>query len=420
MSPDPTAQLAVNGGTPVRTTPWKRRPQITPEEMAEFSATVLAAGEAGEFLWFHCTPEETYCREFGAYVGSPWVDLVSSGTTALWIALRALELEPFTEVVVSGITDPGGMMPIPLQNLIPMVADTEPASYNTGPEQIEACLTPLTRAIVVAHIQGEPADMVGIMKLARERGLPVIEDCSQAHGATLNGQMVGTFGDLGYFSTMAGKHHASAGQGALICCPSEDLYWRVRRAADRGKLFHQPPGSTNSFASLNLNGSDHAALWGSLMLRRLPGLLARRRELVARITVATADLRTLAVKPPPPGAECSYWFLTFRFFPERATCSVDTLVEALSAEGFCNPLSGYRSAMPHLMEWFQQRRVFGASGYPWASPDYHGDRDRQFSCPNMLATEELLFRCTISEIWSDEDLADLIAILRKVDAAFAK
>ena len=413
-----SASLAVNGGQPVRTDPWPTRPQITPEEMAEYSETILASVRDGKFLNYDGEQEREYCREFGEYVGLPWVDHVSAGTTAIWIALHALDLEPFTEVVVSCLTDPGGMMPIPLLNLVPVVADTAPGSFNTGAEQIEACLTPLTSAILVPHLMGEAADMVGIMQLARERGIPVIEDCSQSHGATLHGQMVGTFGDLSIFSTMAGKHHQSGGQGGLVCCADEETYWKVRRAADRGKPFGLPEGASSPIASLNLNGSDQAALWGRLMLRRLPGLIARRREIAAEVEAATRDL-PLTVKPLLPGADSSHWYLMFRFHPERATCDKQTYCEAVTAEGYFL-LTSYTWAMPHRKEWFVQRHVFGSSGYPWASPDYKGNRDWEFPCPNVDAADAVLARGDISETWGEPEVAELIAILRKVGEAFGK
>src|SRR6185436_12707778 len=105
--------------------------------------------------------------------GGGYADAVNSGTSALYVALQALQLEPFGEVIVSAVTDPGGMMPIPLLNLIPAVADSEPNSYNSGPDQVAELISPLTRAIVIAHIAGEPANIAAIMELARRHHLPV-------------------------------------------------------------------------------------------------------------------------------------------------------------------------------------------------------------------------------------------------------
>lgn len=412
--------LALHGGEPIRKDPWPTRPWLSTEELAEFHDLISGMMTAGTPFAYHGEQEEAYCREWEAFSGARYADHVSSGTTAVWVALRALDLEPFTEVVVSCMTDPGGMMPIPLLNLIPVPADVAPGRFNVGAEQVAARLTPLTSAIVVSHIHGEPADIVGIMKLAKERGIPVIEDCAQAHGATVNGQVVGTFGTYGAVSTMFSKQHASGPQGGFVMCNDEERYWQARRAADRGKPFNLPPGSTNCMASLNLNGNDLSAAFGRMMLRRLPWLLARRREIAAMIREETSDLATINVLPSLAGAQGSYWFLDFRFFPERCACPKAEFAEALAAEGMPGVANSYRGAMPATMDWFRERHVFGKSRYPWASPEYKGDPDQDYPCPNMEATDELLIHTSISEAWSDEDVADVVAILKKVDAACAK
>ncbi|MBN1581398.1 MAG: DegT/DnrJ/EryC1/StrS family aminotransferase, partial [Anaerolineae bacterium] len=242
--PSKLEQLAINGGPRVRSEPFPQRGHISIEEKAAIDALFDRHIEAGTAPGYNGEQEDAYCQEFAAFMGGGYVDAVSSGTTALYAALKALDLEPFTEVIASAVTDPGGLMPIPLLNLIPMVADAASGGYNSGPEQIETLISPLTSAIVVAHIAGEPADIEGVMTVARKHGLPVIEDCSQSHGATVNGKLVGTFGDMGVFSTMFGKHHSSGGQGGLVFTRDETLYQAIRRASDRGKPFFLPPGST--------------------------------------------------------------------------------------------------------------------------------------------------------------------------------
>ena len=168
--------LAVNGGPKVRAEPWPERGNIGREEKAAVDALFDEAIRTGLSFGYNGDPEEDYCRQFAAFMGGGFVDAVSSGTSAVYVALRALEPEPFSEIIVGPITDPGGIMPIPLMNCIPVVADAAPGTYNPGPEQIEACITPRTSVIVVPHIYGEPADMPAIMALARRRGLRVVED----------------------------------------------------------------------------------------------------------------------------------------------------------------------------------------------------------------------------------------------------
>ena len=167
-------------------------------------------------------PQElAYEQEFAAYMGGGYVDMVNSGTTAVFAAVGALQLPAGSEVIVPPITDPGGAMPVALLNLVPVVADAAPGTFNAGAAEIEAVITSRTSGIVIAHIAGEPCDMAAIMAVADKHNLPVIEDCAQAHGARFNGQLVGTFGAIAAVSTMSGKHHATGPQGGVVFSKDE-------------------------------------------------------------------------------------------------------------------------------------------------------------------------------------------------------
>jgi perosamine synthetase len=414
---DRLTHLAAHGGPRVRAEPFPQRAHIGREEQGAVNALLERAIATGTAPGYNGEEENAYCEEFAAFMGGGFADAVSSGTAGIYVALQALNLEPFTEVIVSAVTDPGGLMPVPLLNLIPVIADSVPNSYNTGPEQVEALISPLTSAILVAHIAGEPADAAGIAALARQHGIPLIEDCSQAHAATLHGQMVGTFGEIGVFSTMHGKHHISGGQGGMVFTRDEALYQAIRRASDRGKPFFLPPGSTNTIASLNLNLNDLAAAIGRVQLRKLPDIVRSRRAIVARIAEGISGLTTVSIPEPIPGAEPSYWFLRMRFHAEDAACDKETFCQALSAEGLAITPS-YRAALPHTMDWFVHRHVFGSSGYPWTSPDYAGDPDREFPCPNANASMDAHFNLHFYESWTPTEVSDAVAILGKVDRAY--
>jgi len=419
MNINSTETLALFDGPKVREAPFPTRGLIGVEEKAAVAALFDEAIASGNAPGYNGAAESAYCEEFAAWMGGGFADAVSSGTAGLYVALRALDLAPFSEVIVGAVTDPGGMMPIPLLNLIPVVADTAPDSYNTGPEQVEALISPRTSAIVVPHIGGEPADVAGIVEVARQHNLPVIEDCAQTHGARLHGQMVGTIGDIGVFSTMFGKHHSTGGQGGLVYTRDKALYHTIRRASDRGKPFFLPEGRTNVIAALNLNLNDLAAAIGSVQLRKLPGIVQRRRYIVTQLACGIQALKTVNIPAPLRGSEPSYWFLRMRFNAENAACDKATFCAALAAEGL--PVAAdYRVALPHTMEWFVKRRVFGNSAYPWASPAYTGDPDRQFPCPNAQAAMDTHFNLYIHEGWKDSDVADAFAIFSKVDAAYKR
>ncbi len=410
--------LAINGGTPLRIAPWPPRGLIGYEEKEAVDALFNEAIASGQAPGYGGEQEQAYCREFTAMMGGGVADAVNSGTTAVYVALRALELEPFTEVVVGCVTDPGGMMPIPLMNCIPIPADTAPGSFNPGPEQIEAAITPLTSAIVVAHIFGEPADMDGILAVAERHSLPVVEDCAQAHAAFLHGKPLGSFGTTAAFSTMFGKHHCTGGQGGLVYSRHKDLLPIIRRVADRGKPIDLPPGSTNQIASLNLNLNEISAAIGRRQLQKLPAIAARLRAIAVRVREGLSDVPGVSVPKPMADAEPSYWKLRLEFHQDRMTCDKDTFCAALRAEGLGTIMENYRAALPHLQEWFVKRRVFGTSSYPWASPDYRGDLNRQFPCPNAMTAMERFFVMLSNEAWTDKDVDDAIAILRKVEAAY--
>jgi len=246
------SKLAIDGGEKVRKTPLPPRRLFGEEEKAAAIALFDRAIEYGSAFGYNGEEEQAYEREFAEFHGGGYADLVNSGTSAIFVALGALQLEPLSEVVAPPITDHGGIMPIPMLNCVPVIADAHPGSYNMGPEQLEDVLTERTRAVIVAHIAGEPADMDPIMEVARSRGIPVIEDCAQAHGAIYKGRLVGTMGDIAAFSTMSGKHHATGAQGGVVFTHDEDLYWEAKRFADRGKPFNTDSGS-NVRMGLNLN-----------------------------------------------------------------------------------------------------------------------------------------------------------------------
>jgi dTDP-4-amino-4,6-dideoxygalactose transaminase len=290
-------------------------------------ATGVAPGYNGD-------QETAYCDEFAAHMGGGYADAVSSGTAGVYVALRALDLEPFTEVIVGAVTDPGGLMPVPLLNLIPMIADTEPGSYNSGPEQIRELISPRTSAILIAHIAGEPADVPGIVALAQEHDIPVIEDCSQAHAATIDGRYVGSFGDIAAFSTMFGKHHSTGGQGGIVFTREEALYQAIRRASDRGKPFFLPSGSTNAIASLNQNLNELSAAIGREQLKKLPHIVSRRRAIVSELAAGIAGLSTVSIPAPIAGAQPSYWFLRMRFHADKVACDKEAFCQAFSARSW--------------------------------------------------------------------------------------
>ncbi len=407
--------LAIDGGEKVRQDPFPSRHLFGAAEREVALRLFDEAMESGTAIGYGGAEEQAYEREFAEFLGGGYADLVNSGTSALYVALGGLELEPASEVVVPPISDPGGIMPVALLNMVPVVADATPGSFNAGPGEIEAVLTPYTRAIIVAHIAGEVADMDPILELARSRNLPVIEDCAQAHGARYKGRLAGSIGDIGSFSTMSGKHHATGPQGGAVFTRDEDLYWRIKRFADRGKPFNIDAPS-NVRAGLNLNGNDLAAAIGRVQLQRLDDIVQRRRDFAAQVHVGLADLQAVSPGREVEDSEGVYWFLRFCVDADKLTVDKDGFARAVAAEGI--PLSASYRYIASEAEWFRQRKVFGSSDYPWGLPEYKGDREATFPCPQAVEAVESHFIMSIHENYGDREVEDVLAALKKVEEAY--
>ncbi len=409
--------LAIDGGEKVRSTGFPKRHLFGEEEREVVSALFDEAIESGNAFGYGGEHEQAYEQEFAEYMGGGYADLVNSGTSALYTALGALELDVAGEVVVPSISDHGGIMPAALVCQVPVLADTHPGSYNIGPDQIEAVLSPHTRAIVVAHISGEPADMDPILELARPRGIPVVEDCAQAHGARYKGRLVGTIGTIGIFSTMSGKHHATAAQGGVVFTQDEDLYWRIKRFSDRGKPFNTD-ATTNVRAGLNLNGNDLSAAVGRAQLRKLPAITKRRQQAAEGVREGVADLKAVAVGWQVPDTDSAYWFMRIHVDETKLTVDKNGFARAVAAEGI--PLSPTYGRVISEATWFRERKIFGTSTYPWGLQDYKGDRNAQFPCDNARESRNSHFALRVHESWGDQEVRDAVAAMAKVEAAYLK
>ena len=408
-------ELAIDGGDPVRSEPFPARAPIGSRERDAVLALFDEAIEAGEAIGYQRDAEEGFGAALADYLGGGFADGVNSGTAGIYVAIRALELDPPAEVIVSPITDPGGQMPVALAGHVPVVADAAPGTYNVGVEEIEERITPRTEAICVGHIMGEPLPMPAIIDLADEHDLAVIEDCAQAIGATTDGRPVGTFGDVAVFSTMFGKHVTTGGQGGAVFTREEELYWRLRRYADRGKPF-ETDADGNVAASLNLNMDEIAATLGRVQLDRLSDILARRRELVHRIRDRIAALPGVYVPAVPADHDPAYWYWRLGCADSELSCSKAEFCAALDAEGL--PVTTRYDARPHLYPWFRNQRVFGTSGRPWQDPDYDGPAEPSWECPNAAAVLDRDFNLAVHEGWGDREVEDAVAAFEKVTAAY--
>ena len=212
--------LAVTGGTPVRDEPWPRWP------VANEAGIKAVEGVLRSHLWGRSAGNEVvrFEKRFAAYQGASHGLAVSSGTAALEVGLRSLNLTRGAEVILSPLTFMASATSILMARCVPIFVDIDPETYNIDPTKIEPAITDRTEAIMTVHFGGLPCDMDPILDIARRRGLKIIEDCSHAHGAKWKDKGLGTIGDVGAFSLGAGKN-LTAGEGGIVLTDDEAIYW---------------------------------------------------------------------------------------------------------------------------------------------------------------------------------------------------
>jgi dTDP-4-amino-4,6-dideoxygalactose transaminase len=217
-------------------------------------------------------------RHFAEFIGVKHCLGVASGTDALELALRALQLGAGAEVITTPNTFIATTEAITASGGTVRFAEADRGTFNLDPEKFEAAITPRTKAVIVVHLYGQPADMDPILEIARRHRLVVIEDCAQAHGAEYKGRKAGTFGDIACFSFYPGKNLGAYGDGGAIVTNSDNLADRVkllRNHGSRSKYVHEIEGYCRRLDNIQAAVLD-------VKLPHLPAWNQKRREAAAK------------------------------------------------------------------------------------------------------------------------------------------
>src|SRR5256712_5996871 len=199
---------------------------------------VMAAFEEvlGNMHLFLGPQSQAFEREFATYCGCRYGIGVSSGTDALALALRACDIGDGDEVITVANTFIATVEAIALVGATPVFVDIDPETYTLDWRQLDSVLTSRTRAIIPVHLYGHPVDMQPVLDFAQSHGLRVIEDASQAHGATYKGQRVGSMGDIGCFSLYFSKNLGAYGEAGICVTNDAKLAESLRKLRDHGSL----------------------------------------------------------------------------------------------------------------------------------------------------------------------------------------
>lgn len=265
---------------------------------------------------FRSSPESAHSRQADPSAPSPPLEAIScnSGTDALYLALRALNIGPGDEVLTTPFSFFASAEVINQVGARPVFVDIDPRTFNLDPAQVAAQITPRTRAIMPVHLFGRPVDMTALIQVAQEHQLLVIEDCAQAIGACWAGQQVGTFGDLGCFSFYPTKNLGALGDGGVVITRHPELAAKIRCFKDHGQ------SGSYLHTEIGLN-SRLDAIQAAILLTKLPYLRewnTRRRSLVNHYSYLLQDIPDLILPEETVGGRSVWNQFTVQIVGDRS------------------------------------------------------------------------------------------------------
>lgn len=308
------SELAINGGIPVTTRPLKPWPFYESDEIA----SVVSVLESGKVNYWTGDVTKKFESEFAQYHGMKHAIALSNGTLALELALIGLGIGAGDEVITTARTFIASASCIVRIGATPVLADIGPDSQNITVDTIKAVLTPKTKAIIAVHLAGWPCDMPAIMAFANEHGVKVIEDCAQAHGAKINGKLVGSFGHMAAFSFCQDKIMSTGGEGGILLTNNTKAYEQMWAFKDHGKSYDavyrqsHPPGFRwlhDSFGT-NWRFTEMQSAIGLLQLEKLASWVEKRRMLASAIREGISAIKSLRI----PKESSDIYHSTYKFY----------------------------------------------------------------------------------------------------------
>lgn len=320
-------------------TPFSPWPSYSADEIAAVSA-VLASNRVNYWTGDICRQFE---RRFADYVGTEYAVALSNGTLALDVALKALDVGAGDEVIVTPRTFMASASTVVTAGAVPVFADVDRDTQNITAASIAAVLTARTKAVIPVHLAGMSCDMDPIMALAQERGLVVIEDCAQAHGATYKGRSVGSIGHVGAWSFCQDKIMTTGGEGGMVTTNDMNLWSAMWSYKDHGKSWEavherqHPPGPRLVHDSFGTNWRmlEMQAAIGLIQTERMPEWTERRTWAATEISNALKRHNSIRL-PTVPNYARHAWYRLYAFVrPDQLALgwTRDRIIDEIKASG---------------------------------------------------------------------------------------
>ena len=400
------SKLAIHGGKPVRTKPFPKWPRPTPELMDSVVGTVENEnwGVGSEVI-------SRFEENFAGFQDSKYCISTSSGTTALWVALKAANVKSGDEVIVPPYTFIATASAVLMANAVPVFVDIDPGTFNIDSSKIEEAITCKTKVIMPVHISGNPADMKNIIELAKKYDIKVIEDAAQAHGAEWNNTKVGSLGLGGIFSFQTSKN-MSAGEGGAIVSNNKDFidkcfsYHNCGRTSDGQFYDHQLLGG-----NFRLNAIAASMLIPQIKSISNDMILRDKNRAILDSELSQIEGITINNSYPLTTRQSNHLYL-LRYNQELFNgVSREKFFSAMQAEGVYT-YAGYKPI------YREELFVNNLDEYPWLT-------DYDYNSLNMINTEKI---ADYESVWikqnhllgDQRDIKDIINAFEKVTNAIMK
>ena len=428
---EPANRLAIDGGTPVRTEPLPLEfPGVHHMGTEEVEAATRVVRSRSMFRYYGVDLQrevEAFEAEFARFLDVRHVVAVSSGTAALSVALAALGVGPGQEVIVPAYMWVSVAAAVINRGAIPVLAEIDD-TFTIDPKVLEERISSKTTGIIVVHMSGAPADLKGIREVADRRKLFLLEDCAQCIGGSVDGQRVGTFGDMGVFSFQMNKN-MTAGEGGAVVTNNRRLY-------DRAFACHDLGYARNEQGRLILNDPD-LCLWGQgcrldelrasvlrVQLAKLPQITGSMHRSKHRIREALKRLPGIGLRRLVDEAGDTSPFLITTYKDAETARNVN---KALRAEGIVTHPQGISNIL--MTEWgfhlyyniasLVQMTSVDRAGFPWNLSENAGLRTQyaKGTCPVADSLFERSILLAIASSLTERDEDDIIRAFEKVHRA---
>jgi len=407
------AKLAINGGEKAINRSLGKRWPIWDEQEEKALMDVLHSGRwwgggEGSKVW-------EFENIFAEYHNAKYGVSTNSGTQALINALKGANVDPGDEVLTPALTFFASATCILFIDAIPVFVDVDPKSFNIDPQAMEAAITDRTKAAIIVHNGGYPADMDAIMEISRKHNLAIIEDCAHAHGSEWKGTRIGAIGQMGAFSLMAGKSVAG-GEGGIVLTNHEELRQNMYAWMDMGRWTERADKSIRLGITSNFRMPELTAAVLLIQMARFDEQIETRERNFTYLSEGMKDID--GIEPfdrDPRVTRWSIYYWNFKFNQAKFDgITRDKFLQAINAEGV--PVGvGAHGAPVYKNPLFQS--ITGGNTWPIKYPTYNKPLDyTKVCCPEAERIYQTEALCISHPVFlgEREDMDLILEAIRKV------